>query len=161
MSEARAGGALSGAKPDHSEPLVEGLAQELRTYLLGLSGRNLESPSGSGSRLPRHRGLDAYRPARAGGAARAPGRRAAAVRLRGGNPAATAALRRGAGGTARGLRHALPRRSHPRAAGNVQDLRPAWTRGTARGLRTEEHTSELQSLAYLVCRLLLEKKKTQ
>src|SRR5687767_15397812 len=25
--------------------------------------------------------------------------------------------------------------------------------------RTEEHTSELQSLAYLVCRLLLEKKK--
>src|SRR2546425_5330263 len=29
------------------------------------------------------------------------------------------------------------------------------------GLRSEEHTSELQSLAYLVCRLLLEKKKTQ
>src|SRR2546425_7276893 len=27
------------------------------------------------------------------------------------------------------------------------------------GLRLEEHTSELQSLAYLVCRLLLEKKK--
>src|SRR2546423_3111316 len=27
-------------------------------------------------------------------------------------------------------------------------------------LRSEEHTSELQSLAYLVCRLLLEKKKT-
>src|ERR1041384_8577858 len=27
--------------------------------------------------------------------------------------------------------------------------------------RSEEHTSELQSLAYLVCRLLLEKKKTQ
>src|SRR3989441_8618898 len=26
------------------------------------------------------------------------------------------------------------------------------------GLRSEEHTSELQSLAYLVCRLLLEKK---
>src|SRR5687767_15515897 len=34
------------------------------------------------------------------------------------------------------------------------------TRGSAapRG-RSEEHTSELQSLAYLVCRLLLEKKK--
>src|SRR2546425_3166800 len=33
---------------------------------------------------------------------------------------------------------------------------------TARGssVRSEEHTSELQSLAYLVCRLLLEKKKT-
>src|SRR5205823_8270194 len=29
----------------------------------------------------------------------------------------------------------------------------------ARALRSEEHTSELQSLAYLVCRLLLEKKK--
>src|SRR5687767_15481710 len=28
-------------------------------------------------------------------------------------------------------------------------------------LRSEEHTSELQSLAYLVCRLLLEKKKTE
>src|SRR5687767_15674812 len=27
--------------------------------------------------------------------------------------------------------------------------------------RSEEHTSELQSLAYLVCRLLLEKKKIQ
>src|SRR5229473_6999548 len=31
------------------------------------------------------------------------------------------------------------------------------TRG--RPARSEEHTSELQSLAYLVCRLLLEKKK--
>src|SRR2546425_3013062 len=29
----------------------------------------------------------------------------------------------------------------------------------AHGDRSEEHTSELQSLAYLVCRLLLEKKK--
>src|SRR5687767_15526534 len=28
-------------------------------------------------------------------------------------------------------------------------------------IRSEEHTSELQSLAYLVCRLLLEKKKDQ
>src|SRR5687767_15547604 len=33
---------------------------------------------------------------------------------------------------------------------------PALTRKT---VRSEEHTSELQSLAYLVCRLLLEKKK--
>src|SRR2546425_5261636 len=31
--------------------------------------------------------------------------------------------------------------------------------GGALVLRSEEHTSELQSLAYLVCRLLLEKKK--
>src|SRR2546425_8230711 len=31
--------------------------------------------------------------------------------------------------------------------------------GTPLAGRSEEHTSELQSLAYLVCRLLLEKKK--
>src|SRR2546425_6439393 len=31
--------------------------------------------------------------------------------------------------------------------------------GVAKEGRSEEHTSELQSLAYLVCRLLLEKKK--
>src|SRR2546425_2053822 len=30
-----------------------------------------------------------------------------------------------------------------------------------RDVRSEEHTSELQSLAYLVCRLLLEKKKSK
>src|SRR3712207_7509578 len=30
-----------------------------------------------------------------------------------------------------------------------------------RALRSEEHTSELQSCQYLVCRLLLEKKKKQ
>src|SRR2546425_7205628 len=33
------------------------------------------------------------------------------------------------------------------------------TRLTGTVSRSEEHTSELQSLAYLVCRLLLEKKK--
>src|SRR2546425_3466886 len=33
--------------------------------------------------------------------------------------------------------------------------------GETSWLRSEEHTSELQSLAYLVCRLLLEKKKKQ
>src|SRR2546422_5232083 len=31
----------------------------------------------------------------------------------------------------------------------------------AHGLRSEEHTSELQSRLHLVCRLLLEKKKTR
>src|SRR5437899_11830850 len=31
--------------------------------------------------------------------------------------------------------------------------------GSVRDLRSEEHTSELQSLRHLVCRLLLEKKK--
>src|SRR3989441_8174471 len=33
------------------------------------------------------------------------------------------------------------------------------SRMSVRERRSEEHTSELQSLAYLVCRLLLEKKK--
>src|SRR5205823_13592933 len=40
-------------------------------------------------------------------------------------------------------------------------LRPDLVKAETRGFsRSEEHTSELQSLAYLVCRLLLEKKKT-
>src|SRR5205823_12670840 len=37
-------------------------------------------------------------------------------------------------------------------------IQPAGTMAV-RLVRSEEHTSELQSLAYLVCRLLLEKKK--
>src|SRR3712207_7346564 len=36
-----------------------------------------------------------------------------------------------------------------------------WGPGKARTYRSEEHTSELQSRQYLVCRLLLEKKKKQ
>src|SRR2546425_5394829 len=54
------------------------------------------------------------------------------------------------------------RKSKSRSAGG----RNAFTRRTTSldsrklwPLRSEEHTSELQSLAYLVCRLLLEKKK--
>src|SRR5437016_10903920 len=35
------------------------------------------------------------------------------------------------------------------------------TAGAAKSARSEEHTSELQSLTNLVCRLLLEKKKTK
>src|SRR5258705_6770496 len=35
----------------------------------------------------------------------------------------------------------------------------AWAATTAANWRSEEHTSELQSLRHLVCRLLLEKKK--
>src|SRR2546425_8098208 len=38
-----------------------------------------------------------------------------------------------------------------------EDLGRRESRGAEK--RSEEHTSELQSLAYLVCRLLLEKKK--
>src|SRR2546425_2430513 len=37
--------------------------------------------------------------------------------------------------------------------------RPRQRAGPRQDGRSEEHTSELQSLAYLVCRLLLEKKK--
>src|SRR2546425_5398947 len=36
-----------------------------------------------------------------------------------------------------------------------------WGRISSVPMRSEEHTSELQSLAYLVCRLLLEKKKNR
>src|SRR5437016_13812953 len=36
-----------------------------------------------------------------------------------------------------------------------------WPRPAGRGRRSEEHTSELQSLTNLVCRLLLEKKKKE
>src|SRR3989475_9301937 len=47
-------------------------------------------------------------------------------------------------------------RDHPRHAAT-----PPYGRGPveAQGLRSEEHTSELQSQSNLVCRLLLEKKK--
>src|SRR2546425_2289481 len=70
------------------------------------------------------------------------------------------------------------RRRHPRPARpRPRPCRAAWTRrasppgaapacasgraAAGRRRRSEEHTSELQSLAYLVCRLLLEKKKKQ
>src|SRR2546425_12302242 len=44
--------------------------------------------------------------------------------------------------------------------GFTMKLRPDLTADVAyQYIRSEEHTSELQSLAYLVCRLLLEKKK--
>src|SRR3712207_7623875 len=43
----------------------------------------------------------------------------------------------------------------------VRDLLPDLSAEDARDLRSEEHTSELQSRQYLVCRLLLEKKNRQ
>src|SRR3712207_8106027 len=48
-----------------------------------------------------------------------------------------------------------------RSRGDARDGDPGATETTARGegQRSEEHTSELQSRQYLVCRLLLEKKK--
>src|SRR3712207_8451669 len=39
------------------------------------------------------------------------------------------------------------------------EMVPAVTGGRSVGVRSEEHTAELQSRQYLVCRLLLEKKK--
>src|SRR2546425_3623523 len=59
------------------------------------------------------------------------------------------------------FRSRLPRHEHQgddQRGGEVKEGQVA--RSQARGeRRSEEHTSELQSLAYLVCRLLLEKKK--
>src|SRR5438477_8843254 len=52
---------------------------------------------------------------------------------------------------------ARPGRLRHRSAAGLRRSRPA--RGGL-GLRSEEHTSELQSHVNLVCRLLLEKKKT-
>src|SRR2546425_2553889 len=46
----------------------------------------------------------------------------------------------------------------PRPSNVTITLSPPIYPRTANGARSEEHTSELQSLAYLVCRLLLEKK---
>src|SRR5256885_8637421 len=53
--------------------------------------------------------------------------------------------------------HARMARPHER--GRVWHLVPGKTRKRVRVLRSEEHTSELQSPCNLVCRLLLEKKK--
>src|SRR2546425_8505104 len=55
----------------------------------------------------------------------------------------------------RSLRAPGPRRPLLGDRRHQRALRP----GGRRPARSEEHTSELQSLAYLVCRLLLEKKK--
>src|SRR2546425_8135615 len=53
--------------------------------------------------------------------------------------------------------HTIPR---PGEVGNETWEGDAWAYTGNTGVwRSEEHTSELQSLAYLVCRLLLEKKK--
>src|SRR2546425_9608389 len=54
----------------------------------------------------------------------------------------------------------LRRHGGPDRLREGRPLRPLAQEGVLqRRPRSEEHTSELQSLAYLVCRLLLEKKK--
>src|SRR5690348_18101545 len=55
-------------------------------------------------------------------------------------------------------RHAHPRRAAEQLRISCADLRPTATDSADR-VRSEEHTSELQSPVHLVCRLLLEKKK--
>src|SRR3712207_2238216 len=55
-----------------------------------------------------------------------------------------------------------PNREHESLVGERTRLVNRIKSGLVRlGIRSEEHTSELQSRQYLVCRLLLEKKKTQ
>src|SRR2546422_3906514 len=69
-------------------------------------------------------------------------------------------LFRSLAGGARRARHGRERRGHTR--GEAGALLYGALAGRARGrgaLRSEEHTSELQSRLHLVCRLLLEKKK--
>src|SRR5205823_7025424 len=89
------------------------------------------------------RARDALRPARAGSQTAAATRRPRPACA----PRGARRHGRGAGGAAsRELGTAHP------AAGAGPERRAALE-------RSEEHTSELQSLAYLVCRLLLEKKK--
>src|SRR2546425_8989631 len=67
-------------------------------------------------------------------------------------PACSSSNRKGACTDARSTPHRSARRS-------VGSPDTASCGRTASPDRSEEHTSELQSLAYLVCRLLLEKKK--
>src|SRR5258707_6156072 len=47
------------------------------------------------------------------------------------------------------------------SSGQRVQIRRIWTRWPLLTRRSEEHTSELQSRQYLVCRLLLEKKKNR
>src|SRR5205823_12727421 len=59
------------------------------------------------------------------------------------------------------FRSSIPRTSRSNPDGSITAIaRPSIYSGVKyEPSRSEEHTSELQSLAYLVCRLLLEKKK--
>src|SRR3712207_7620655 len=81
----------------------------------------------------------------------------------------SAAVDAGAGADLRGVRAARgrPQRPHVLVGGRrlqAAAVGPAAAQAVLHGLdrgrpRSEEHTSELQSRQYLVCRLLLEKKK--
>src|SRR2546425_3822308 len=60
-------------------------------------------------------------------------------------------------GVSFGRHDKLRARCEQRLADRIDE--PLLAAGAQLVVRSEEHTSELQSLAYLVCRLLLEKKK--
>src|SRR3712207_7732130 len=64
--------------------------------------------------------------------------------------------------TCRGWRSPRRRtgRRAPTSWSSSASRRTGWSSRALIGRRSEEHTSELQSRQYLVCRLLLEKKKT-
>src|SRR3712207_7988589 len=49
--------------------------------------------------------------------------------------------------------------SPPRSSGGGSPSTSRWVSTSGSGFRSEEHTSELQSRQYLVCRLLLEKNR--
>src|SRR2546422_6906486 len=91
-----------------------------------------------------------------------PGRRVRCVRV--------GRVRRGGGGGPAYLRHPCHRlrggtgggqgpESHARPGTSAGRSGPGDRLGAHGGMRSEEHTSELQSRLHLVCRLLLEKKK--
>src|SRR3712207_8858924 len=68
---------------------------------------------------------------------------------------------RGRGGRAsRSSRRALPGRPGCRGGRRCRRSRTRLSASRPPSSRSEEHTSELQSRQYLVCRLLLEKKKS-
>src|SRR5690606_40058095 len=60
-------------------------------------------------------------------------------------------------GRHRGRRSSMPRSVRP-SNSNLEAMKSLSATSTASPLRSEEHTSELQSRENLVCRLLLEKK---
>src|SRR2546430_9147684 len=58
------------------------------------------------------------------------------------------------------LRHGRTRTNAPTEQLSLQsNYLPGWDLSAGSSIRSEEHTSELQSQSNLVCRLLLEKKK--
>src|SRR3712207_7114781 len=65
----------------------------------------------------------------------------------------------GRGGAERGVVPQRPDDGAAPRAGLARRVRPPQLRVSGPEARSEEHTSELQSRQYLVCRLLLEKKR--